>query len=87
MSESVISINNLSKSFGSTKVLNNINAEVQTGEIIGLLGLNGCGKTTLIETALGFSPASSGSVELFGHNSFDDLKNDTKIAYWFCAAS
>lgn len=78
MSESVISINNLSKSFGSTKVLNNINAEVQAGEVIGLLGLNGCGKTTLIETALGFSPATSGTVKLFGHNSFDDLKNDTK---------
>lgn len=78
MSTPVITINNLTKSFGSTTVLNAINAEVNAGEVIGLLGLNGSGKTTLIETALGFSPATSGSIELFGHNSFNDMDNSTK---------
>ena len=66
MSESVIHINNLTKNFGSTPVLKNVNAEVLAGEVIGLLGLNGSGKTTLIETALGFSPATIQS-ELFPH--------------------
>lgn len=87
MSESVISINNLSKSFGSHPVLNSVNAEVPRGEIIGLLGLNGAGKTTLIETLLGFSPASSGSVEIFGKNSFDDIDNDTKKRIGFVPQS
>jgi energy-coupling factor transporter ATP-binding protein EcfA2 len=58
MSIPVINIKNLTKNIGSANVLDNVNAEVKSGEVIGLLGLNGSGKTTLIETALGFSPTT-----------------------------
>jgi ABC-2 type transport system ATP-binding protein len=43
---------------------------VQPGEVVGLLGKNGSGKTTLLELLLGFTPASGGEVELFGHPSY-----------------
>lgn len=51
MTEAIISIKSLSKSFGSNHVLNSINAEVPRGEIIGLLGLNGAGKNHLNRNA------------------------------------
>jgi ABC-2 type transport system ATP-binding protein len=87
MTEPVISIKSLSKSFGSNQVLKAVNAEIPEGEIIGLLGLNGSGKTTLIETVLGFSPPSAGSVEIFGKNSFAELDNATKQRIGFVPQS
>ncbi|MDH5386478.1 MAG: ATP-binding cassette domain-containing protein, partial [Candidatus Aminicenantes bacterium] len=44
----VLKINNLSKSFGKTKVLQDFNLTLQQGKVYGLLGKNGEGKTTLI---------------------------------------
>jgi ABC-2 type transport system ATP-binding protein len=66
MTDSVMTLNRLTKGFDSHDVLNAISAEVCAGDVIGLLGLNGAGKTTLLETALGFAIPSSGSVTLFG---------------------
>ncbi|EGQ1586220.1 ATP-binding cassette domain-containing protein, partial [Staphylococcus pseudintermedius] len=45
----LISIKGVSKSFGNKNVLNSINFEVKTKNIIGLIGDNGCGKTTLLK--------------------------------------
>lgn len=44
MTKSILSIRNLSKSFGGQKVLDNLNMEIKTGEIYGFLGVNGAGK-------------------------------------------
>jgi ABC-type multidrug transport system ATPase subunit len=44
----VISVSELSKSFGSYKAVKNVNLDVFKGEVLGLLGPNGAGKTTLI---------------------------------------
>ena len=44
----------------------NVNIEVRRGEIYGLVGESGCGKTTLANTLLGFVPITSGSFECFG---------------------
>lgn len=52
--ESLLSITNLSKSFGSTTVLNNVSLEVLSGEIHGLVGQNGSGKSTLIKCLSGY---------------------------------
>ncbi|MGK0270276.1 MAG: ABC-2 type transport system ATP-binding protein, partial [Cocleimonas sp.] len=50
----IISIKNLSKVYhGGHKALNNINLDIEEGEIIALLGPNGAGKTTLISTICG----------------------------------
>jgi oligopeptide/dipeptide ABC transporter ATP-binding protein len=54
------------------------NIEVQRGEIYGLVGESGCGKTTLANALLGFVPITSGSFELFGHT----VTKDTKAGEW-----
>ncbi len=61
-----LEINNLNKSFGDKKVLNNISLKVKLGEIFGLVGLNGAGKTTLIKIILGFLNQDSGTADIFG---------------------
>jgi ABC-2 type transport system ATP-binding protein len=60
----------LSKSFDGKRVLGEVSCEVQPGDIVGVLGKNGAGKTTLLELVLGFTPATSGRVEVFGHESY-----------------
>jgi ABC-2 type transport system ATP-binding protein len=59
----------LSKRFGSKEALIDVTAEVEPGDVIGVLGKNGAGKTTLLEVLLGFSPPSAGSSQIFGENS------------------
>jgi len=70
MSEAILAARNVSKSFHSKQVLSGISASVAAGSVIGVLGKNGAGKTTLLELMLGFTPPSSGNVELFGHASY-----------------
>lgn len=53
MNTILLKIQNLNKSFGNKKVLNNINFTVQQGHIIGLIGANGAGKTTIMKAILG----------------------------------
>jgi ABC-2 type transport system ATP-binding protein len=60
----------LGKSFSGKLVLDDVSFAVEQGDIVGVLGKNGAGKTTLLELMLGFTPASAGSVQLFGHDSF-----------------
>jgi ABC-2 type transport system ATP-binding protein len=69
MSEPVASVRNLSKRFGTKEALIDVTAEVEQGDVIGVLGKNGAGKTTLLEILLGFSPPSAGSTMIFGENS------------------
>jgi ABC-2 type transport system ATP-binding protein len=67
----------LRKNFGIRAALQDLTFEVRPGEVIGVLGKNGAGKTTLLEVLLGFTPATSGSVRLFGSES-GDLPGDIK---------
>src|SRR4051812_37083541 len=71
MTEAILDARHIGKTFGDRQVLNDICANVAAGSVVGVLGKNGAGKTTLLEIALGFSPASSGSVQLWGHESFN----------------
>lgn len=63
-----LELKNLSCGYGSRRVINSISLSISTGEVIGLLGANGCGKTTLIKTILGLLPAQAGEVRLDGSN-------------------
>src|SRR3989344_9390018 len=59
---SQIEVKNLSKSFGNHKVLKNIDLEIPSKKIFGIIGASGCGKTTLLKTIIGFWEADSGKV-------------------------
>lgn len=61
---SIIEINNLSKSYGKKEVLKNLNLNIDSGKIVGLLGPNASGKSTLIKIINGLLKADSGSVLL-----------------------
>jgi zinc/manganese transport system ATP-binding protein len=51
---------------GGRDVLAGVSLEIATGEFVGVLGPNGCGKTTLMRAILGLTPASRGSIRVFG---------------------
>lgn len=61
-----ISARNLSKTFGDFTAVDNVNFEIERGEIFGFLGSNGCGKTTTMKMLTGLLPTSSGEALLFG---------------------
>ena len=63
-----IEVINLSKTFKSKKAVNNINFKIDQNEIVGLLGPNGCGKTTTIGMILGLLKPTSGQVLINGTN-------------------
>ena len=66
--DAVIQVNGLSKLFGSVAAVNNISFEVQKGQVFGLLGPNGSGKTTTLSMMLTLLKPSSGTITLFGSN-------------------
>ena len=68
MSELAIDIKNLKKSYNNIEAVKNINFKIYKGSIVGLLGPNGCGKTTTIGMMLGLIKPSSGSVLINGQN-------------------
>ena len=70
MTDSFVTARGLSKSFGRKSVLENLSCEVRPGDVVGVLGKNGAGKTTLLELMLGFTPVSTGEVQVFGHDSY-----------------
>jgi ABC-2 type transport system ATP-binding protein len=78
MTDTVLTLERLSKRFDGNTVLKDISARVQAGEVIGLLGLNGAGKTTLLETALGFALPDGGSVSWFDRHPAATLPEDVK---------
>ncbi|MFA5309327.1 MAG: ABC transporter ATP-binding protein [Dehalococcoidales bacterium] len=70
-------------SFGKHKVLNGVSFGVKNGEFICVIGANGCGKTTLLKTMLGFLKPEKGSVMLYGKSvhKMDERELAKKIAY------
>lgn len=66
MSDVILRINDLSKTYGPKKVLDGVSFEVERGKIYGFIGENGAGKTTAIRAITGLSPIENGTIELFG---------------------
>ena len=64
----MIEVINLKKNYDKKVAVNNLNFQIQKGEIIGLLGPNGCGKTTTIAMILGLLKPTSGQVIINGKN-------------------
>ncbi|MGN6569132.1 MAG: ABC transporter ATP-binding protein [Flavipsychrobacter sp.] len=64
--KAILSINNISKSYGPVHALKGVSFEVPEGSVFGILGPNGSGKTTLLGTLLNVLQADGGSYEWFG---------------------
>ena len=63
---SILEVSGLQKSFGGLNALNGVNLSVPEGQIVGLLGPNASGKTTLLKTVAGLLPPSAGAVRYPG---------------------
>ena len=66
--DDVLRVEGVSKRFGPTIALRNINIHLRKGEVLGLLGDNGAGKSTLIKILAGFQPPDQGSLWLKGQD-------------------
>ena len=64
----MIKLNNISKSFNNYNALTNLSIEVNDGEIYGLLGANGAGKSTTLNLILGFLKPDNGTIDLKDSN-------------------
>ncbi len=65
---SIIQIDNLSKSFGEVKAVQNLSFRVKKGELFAFLGINGAGKSTTINIMCGQLSKDSGNIQIDGHN-------------------
>jgi ABC-2 type transport system ATP-binding protein len=82
MSTPVISITGLVKTFGSTRALDGLDLQVDTGEVHGYLGPNGAGKTTTIRVLLGLLRADAGQARLLGGDPWGDaVELHRRLAY------
>lgn len=77
MRETIISVQNLVKNYGSFEAVKGISFDVQAGEIFGLLGPNGAGKSTTLEIIETLRSKTSGTVVVDGHN-LDEAPNEIK---------
>ncbi len=62
----LVEIENLTKTFGDFRAVDNVSFGIERGEIIGVLGPNGAGKTTTIHMILGLITPTSGRISIFG---------------------
>lgn len=74
MEKVVLEIKNVSKSFGRTKIIDNLTFSVNSGEIFGFLGPNGAGKTTTMKMVLGLIPFSEGDICINGYSIKKDFE-------------
>lgn len=83
MAENVIEIKNLAIGYENKIVLSGVNASIKQGEIVGIIGCNGAGKSTFLKTIRGLLPKMSGDVLYFGKplEEYDDKELACRVAY------
>lgn len=83
MTETIIELKNLSIGYGNKSVLQDVNAKINKGEIVGIIGCNGAGKSTLLKTIRGLLPKQSGEILYFGRKveSFSEKELACEVAY------
>ena len=62
----LLEMRGISKRFGAVQALNNVNFRLMPGEILGLVGDNSAGKSTLMKVLTGVYPSDGGTIEFFG---------------------
>lgn len=71
----VLNINNLTKQYGSKKVVNDVTFSVFAGQILGFVGPNGAGKSTTIRMITGLTPITDGEVRICGYSVKNNFQN------------
>ena len=74
MNEASVSVRNLTKSFGSRRVVDGLSFDVRRGEVFALLGHNGAGKSTTIDLILGLKTPDGGSARILGMEAAEHRK-------------
>lgn len=77
----MIEAKNLSKSFDNIKALDNINASIRDGDVFGLIGTNGAGKSTFLKVLAGILKPDSGEILIDDENVFENIKAKEKFFY------
>lgn len=77
----MITITNITKSFGKLKALDNVSTTCNKGECIALIGPNGSGKTTLIKSILGMVVPDNGTIKFNGSNILNSWQYRDQIGY------
>lgn len=80
MTEPIIRIDNLEKSFGSLKVLDGLSFDVKAGEKLALIGPSGSGKTTILRILMTLETITGGHIEVCGEPLFHMQKNGREVS-------
>ena len=78
--DSTIKVEQVNKSFGKKPVLNNVNLTIPKGQLFGLIGPSGAGKTTLVKMIVGMEKSDTGSIHVLGRK-MPNLKLLQEIGY------
>jgi ABC-2 type transport system ATP-binding protein len=73
-----VHVENLTKTFGQQKAVNNVSFQVKTGEVLGFLGPNGAGKTTTMKMITGYLGIQKGDIKIGGNSIINDFKDYKK---------
>ena len=80
MTDSIVELENVTVKYGSNVVLEDVTMRVNKGDVVGIVGPNGGGKTTLLNAILGNLPITQGKITLFGQE-VHDFKAFERIGY------
>lgn len=80
MASSALSLQSVCVSYGDKEAVRDVSVDVSSGEIFGLIGLNGAGKTTIIKSILELRDLNSGEISVFGQSK-KDLSHKKIISY------
>ncbi|WP_330629408.1 ABC transporter ATP-binding protein (plasmid) [Thioclava litoralis] len=83
MSSQSVTLTNIGKGFGTTKVLKGIDLDIQAGEFLSLVGMSGCGKSTLLRIIAGLETADQGRVAINGADVTGTDPTDRNLAMVF----
>lgn len=78
---SLLKVKNVYKSFDNQEILSDVNFDIKSGDIVGLIGKNGSGKTILMKMILGFTPITKGEIIFNGQKEYTQNGSLNKIGF------